>query len=239
MKNSVTAEAVTAYSQCPRKAFLLLDREDRAAPHEYVRIIEEQARVNRAEYLNAFKHEHPGVASFAGTLEGSGDFLIEVAFKTGDLAASCDVLTKVLSLSSLGSHSYEPTIVVGTHGVTREQKLELLFVGYVLGQVQHKLPVGGTIVGMDRQAHRVKLDRDYKMLRPIVDTLRGWTATPSPEPPPVILNRHCPSCPFRDECKAQAEETWCTERSSSISAEASCQGGKSHSAVTKKNVSKA
>jgi predicted RecB family nuclease len=146
------------------------------------------------------------VDSFAGTLESNGDFLIEVTLKAGDLAASCDVLTKVSSPSSLGSHSYEPTIVVGTHGVTREQKLELLLVGYVLGQVQHKLPVGGTIVGMEGQAHRMKLESNYKMLRPIVDTLREWIATPSPEPPPVILNRHCPSCPFRDECKAQAEK---------------------------------
>ncbi len=206
MKNFVAAEAVSAYSLCPRKAFLLLDREDRAEPHEYVRIIEEQAHGNRAAHFNVLKHEHRGVDSFAGTLESNSDFLIEVTLKAGDLAASCDVLTKVFSPSSLGSHSYEPTIVVGTHGVTREQKLELLFVGYVLGQVQHKLPVGGTIVGMEGQAYRVKLESNYKMLRPMVDTLREWTAMPSPEPPPVVLNRHCPSCPFQDECKAQAEK---------------------------------
>jgi len=124
MKNFVTAKAVSAYSQCPRKAFLLLDREDRAEPHEYVRIIEEQAHENRTEYLNALKHKHSGVNSVAGTLESNGDFLIEVTLKAGDLAASCDVLTKVSSPSSLGSYSYEPTMVVGTHGVTREQKLE-------------------------------------------------------------------------------------------------------------------
>ena len=205
MKNLVTAEAVVAYSQCPRKAFLLLAREDSAEPHEYVRIVEEQARMNRAKYLNTLKHTNPGVNSFADNLESNGDFLVEVTLRAQDLEASCDVLTKVPSRSSLGSHSYEPTLVVGTHEVTKEQKLGLLFNGYVLGQVQNKPPVSGTIVGMEGQAHKVRLERHCTKLRPIVDTLRGWTATPSPEPPPVILNRHCPSCPFRDECKAQAE----------------------------------
>ena len=84
--------------------------------------------------------------------------LLEVPLRLHDLSADCDVLTKVhRSGSSLGSHSYEPVSIVGTHQVTKEQKLALLFVGYVLGQMQNKLPAAGTIVGTDCQAHKVRM----------------------------------------------------------------------------------
>jgi hypothetical protein len=35
--------------------------------------------------------------------------------------------------------------------------------------------------------------------------LRRWTGEAAPEAPPVILNKHCPCCPFRDGCRQLAE----------------------------------
>jgi len=39
-----------------------------------------------------------------------------------------------------------------------------------------------------------------------VRKLRDWTAAQEPESPPVLLNRHCPLCPFHKECAAKAKE---------------------------------
>ena len=41
----------------------------------------------------------------------------------------------------------------------------------------------------------------------MVEILRAWTEAPAAAPP-VVLNKHCPSCPFRDAClqKAEAED---------------------------------
>jgi hypothetical protein len=36
--------------------------------------------------------------------------------------------------------------------------------------------------------------------------MKDWTGDPGGEPPPVVLNKHCPSCPFRDACLQQAEK---------------------------------
>ena len=167
-------------------------------PHEYVRLLEEQARRNRIKCLNRIEQEHPGVsAGNAADLSNGEEVLLEVPLRLHDLAADCDVLTKVHRGSSLGSHSYEPMIIVGTHQVTKEQKLALLFVGYVLGQLQNKLPAAGTIVGANGQAHKVGMESADRTLIPMIKALRQWTGSAPSTPPPVILNKHCSTCHFR------------------------------------------
>ena len=156
MKNVINSEVVVAYSHCPRKAFLLLFSGDKKEPHEYVRILENQASINRAKYLTALKQDTTCVSPYnPDNIENSADFLVEATLKAHNLEAYCDVLTKVKSSSSFGKHSYEPMIVVGTHSITKEQKIELAFVGHVLGLVQNKLPVAGTLIGAEKQAHKV------------------------------------------------------------------------------------
>ena len=176
-------------------------------PHEYVRLLEEQARRNRIKYLNRIEQEHPGVrAGNAADLSNGEDVLLDVPLRLHDLAADCDVLTKVHRGSSLGSHSYEPISIVGTHQVTKEQKLALLFVGYVLGQLQNKLPAAGTIVGADGHAHKVGMESADRTLIPMIKALRQWTGSAPSTPPPVILNKHCPTCQFRKGCLEHAEK---------------------------------
>jgi len=168
MKNVINSEVVVAYSHCPRKAFLLLFSGDKKEPHEYVRILEKQASFNRAKYLTALKQDNTCVSPYdPDNIENSGIFLVEAKLKAQSLEAYCDVLTKVKSNLSSGKHNYEPTIVVGTYSITKEQKIELAFVGQVLGHMQDRLPVAGTIIGAREQAHKVKLDSIYKKRRPI------------------------------------------------------------------------
>src|SRR5262249_45622441 len=45
----------------------------------------------------------------------------------------------------------------------------------------------------------------YREVRRIVEILRAWAETATAAPP-VVLNKHCPSCPFRDACLQKAEE---------------------------------
>ena len=207
MTKIITPEVVVAYSQCPRKAFLLLRSEGQGMPHEYVRLLEEQARRNRIKYMNLIEQEYPGVsAGNAAALLSGEDVLLDVPLRLHDLAADCDVLTRVHRGSSLGSHSYEPMIIVGTHQVTKEQKLAVLFVGYVLGQLQNQLPAAGTIVGADGQAHKVGMESADRTLMPMIEALRQWTGSSPSTPPPVILNKHCSACQFRKGCLEHAEK---------------------------------
>src|SRR5260370_34482021 len=132
-------------------------------------------------------------------LTAGPDFLVNVSIRSSDLEAHYDVLTKVKTSSGLGRYSYEPTLVTGTYSPTPEQKTGLSFTGYVLGQVQKNLPFAGTLLNRGRQAQTILLTGSYTSIRTILRTLRGWIASPPPEPPPVILNKHCPYCQFRKE----------------------------------------
>jgi predicted RecB family nuclease len=204
----ITPEVVVAYSQCPQKAFLLLRSEDQGMPHEYVRLLEEQTRQTRIKYLHRIEQEHLGVSTgSAAALSSDENVLLDVHLKLHDLAAICDVLKKVQRGSSLGSHSYEPIVVVGTYQVTKEQKLAVLFVGYVLGQLQNQLPAIGIILGADGKAHKVVMESANRTLIPMIKDLRQWTGSVPSTPPQVILNKHCPMCQFQEGCIEHAERT--------------------------------
>ncbi len=207
MKNIITSDVAVAYSYCSRKAFLLLSSDDNIEPHEYVRILENQTSINQIKYLTTLKQNNINVDSYdLNNIKKGSDFLVNAMLKANNLESYCDVLMKILGRSSFGKYSYEPIIVVGTHSITTEQKIELAFVGYVLGHVQNKLPVFGTIIGGEEKTQKLKLDSVYKKLRPIIQKLEKWLATSPFEPPPVILNKHCPYCQFRKECQEKAEK---------------------------------
>ena len=132
--------------------------------------------------------------------------LINAHLQVDGFAADCGVLTRVEGTSTFGKYRYEPTIFVGTHSISKEQKLALSFVGYVLERLQHTSPGAGRIIGMDGTSHTVKLDHHAKALRPLLEPLHEWTTAASPKPPPLVLNKHCPLCPFQRLCHAQAEQ---------------------------------
>jgi len=72
--------------------------------------------------------------------------------------------------------------------------------------VQGRLPTTGTLVLVGDHPGKVKLAGKYKEVRRIVEVLRVWTNQPASDAPPVVLNKHCPICPFRDACLQQAEK---------------------------------
>src|SRR5712691_1301934 len=132
--------------------------------------------------------------------------LINARLQVDGFAADCGVLTRVEGTSTFGKYRYEPSIFVGTHSISTEQKLELSFVGYVLERLQHMSPGAGRIIGMDGSAHTVKLGDSSKALRPLLEPLHEWITADSPKPPPIVLNKHCSLCPFQRLCQTQAEQ---------------------------------
>lgn len=210
MHNAITSEIVVAYSLCPRKAYLLLCTDEQGMPHEYMCILEQQKSLNQINHLSmlnvlnqtSLEEKSHCVADLAR----EGNLVIKATLKTKDLEAYCDVLTQVECSSSSSGSSYEPTIVVGTYSISKEQELELVFTGYVLGQMQKKLPVVGHIVRMGGQVDVVKLEPHYKGLKRFLDPLQAWLGGAPVNPPPAILNKHCSSCQFRTLCREKAEK---------------------------------
>jgi predicted RecB family nuclease len=207
MEPTITADIVVAYSQCPRKAYLLLFSPDKGEPHEYVQILEQQRKEHQEKYINRLQQTHADVQPYAvENLRKGNKVLINAHLQVDGLAADCGVLTRVEGTSTFGKYSYEPSIVVGTHSITKEQQLALSFIGYVLERLQSALPVTGKIIGMDGTSHTVKLDHHAKALRPLLEPLHEWIMVDSPKPPPIVLNKHCPLCHFQRLYQTQAEQ---------------------------------
>src|SRR3989449_6036004 len=95
---------------------------------------------------------------------------------------------------------------VGTYSISTEQKLAIAFTGYVLGRLQPTPPMAGRLIAMDGTSHTVTLAKSATDLMPLLEPLQAWTTGASPEPPPIVLNKHCPLCPFQHLCHAQAEQ---------------------------------
>lgn len=208
MTCAITAEIVEGYSLCPRKAFLLLWNTVERDPHDHASLIEEQEAENRKTYRNRLVETTSAVVS-CGPFDPSGDLeiVVDVVLSANGLEARCDAVRLVRKTSAQGKRKsgYEPVMVVGTRHVAKSQIIALAYLGHVLGQLQHHVPVAGTIVLADTQSRRLNLTKKYQQVKSIVAVLKAWTEDSSEDAPPVVLNKHCPSCPFRDPCHRQAE----------------------------------
>ncbi len=205
MSRTITSEVLVAYSLCPQKAFLLLCTEEKGTLHEYEQILQQQQHATQSHSLKALLQMNLDIRSYTpAALISACDVLYNVTLKVEELEAVCSMLTKVAQPSSLGEYSYEPAIVVGTHSITKEQKLELLFAGYALGKIQGKFPEHGKIIDVDGSSHQIKLGESENILLPLLQPLQKWATASSSQPPPLLLNKHCASCQFRDLCQARA-----------------------------------
>src|SRR5215813_11488952 len=144
MEATITADIVVAYAQCPRKAYLLLFSPDTGEPHGYVQILEQQRREHQERYINRLQETHADVQPYSlENLRKGSKVLINAHLQVDGFVADCGVLTGVEGTSTFGKYSYQSTIFVGTHSISKEQQLALSFVGSVLERLQHTPPAAG------------------------------------------------------------------------------------------------
>jgi hypothetical protein len=112
-----------------------------------MRLLEQQKQCNQINYLHTLTQTSlEEKTQIVTDLTEAGNLIIKATLKSEGLEVYCNILTRVESSSSSHGSSYEPTIVVGTHSINKEQKLELLFAGYVLGKIQGQVPEHGKVI---------------------------------------------------------------------------------------------
>ena len=205
--DQITSNLVAAYSQCQRKAYLLLRGKVKGTQHEYECILEERAAANRSRYISTlpngqvdpnFKRNH--------SVRFSRKDSPSCTISADDLVATCDALLKPKRASPGANTRIEPHVVVGTHSVTDDQKLRLAFAGYVVGQTTRHRPSIGLIVPLTESPKQIRLEPLYSKVRPIINDLREQIHRPLSESPAPCLNKHCATCQFRNHCVHEAEK---------------------------------
>ena len=205
MGKLITTEVAVAYTKCPRKAFLLLNTSGPPPPHEYESICRVRGEAHRQRYLEQIKRDCSKAVTYdQGSLGDGHQYLLGVGLRAGDLLASCDLLEKLDRPSSSGGFFYCPQVVAGTYSVTDDLRSALSFAGHVLGLIGGSPPDYGKVITLDGVAHKVVLTQDDREIASALVAVQRMTDRDSAVPP-VILNRHCPLCPFRAECRAKAE----------------------------------
>jgi len=201
----ITSESLVAYDQCLRKAFLLLHGDPIPSRHQYELILSERAAANRATYVAGLPHNDLQGCTSICDMVGGTPKSDDASDAPPHLVASCDALVRMTSAPGKSHATYEPHLVVGTHTISKEQKLTLAFAGYVAGQTGRRLPTSGLIVPCHGKPKRVKLQPLYPRVRLLVSRLRELAVSSPSATPPLMLNKNCPTCPFRQSCLREAE----------------------------------
>ncbi|MFQ5786711.1 MAG: TM0106 family RecB-like putative nuclease [Thermodesulfobacteriota bacterium] len=208
MNKTITSEIVAAYSQCSRKAFQLMCTDEKGTSNEYIQVLEEETKKNRESYLKKIKDKLPKEAyNLPNGLNHGIPIIFEASLKTEEYQASATVLTAIEKTSSKRKPNYSPTLIIGTHKINKQQKLQLAFTGYVLSKCQKEESAFGTLIANGGKPHKIKLETLYKDIKKILRVLASWSVSPELESPPVILNKHCPYCPFQKQCEVMAKES--------------------------------
>ena len=111
MEPVITPEIVVAYSQCHRKAYLLLFSPDKGEPHKYAQILDQQRQANQEKYIDHLQQTHADVQPYSvENLRKGSQVLINAHLQVDEFAADCGVLTRVEWTSTFRKYSYEPSI---------------------------------------------------------------------------------------------------------------------------------
>jgi predicted RecB family nuclease len=204
MGKPITTEIAAAYTHCPRKAFLLLSAVSPPPPHGYESLCRERGAAHRERYADQLRRNgHEFARGDRAGLDTGHRYLVGVDLQSSDLSAPCDALVRIDQGSSPESQTYSPLVFAGTYSATEDHKFALSFAGHVLGLIQGSPPDYGRIITLDGVAHKVALADRHRETVSVLAEVRKL-ADRDATPPPVILNRHCPLCPFRVECLSQA-----------------------------------
>ena len=75
--------------------------------------------------------------------------------------------------------------------MSKEQKIQLAFVAYILSKLQKEKPVSGIIVGCDSKASAIKLEMFYKEICAALKHIKTWIKKSNSELPDIFINKHC------------------------------------------------
>jgi predicted RecB family nuclease len=199
----VNDDVFAAFLKCPYKAYLKLH----AVSGEESAYAAVQARL-AGEYRAAATQAWLGCHGDATVLTNPPsllDALREGASLITDVTASEGGNSCHLDAVEWGNGHYRPVLFVRRGKVTADDRLVLAFGASILGRVQGTPPdVGKVVHGPGFKQSRVALPTLSEAVHDRVAAVEALAA--APVPPPLVLNRHCPECEFRYQCRAAAVE---------------------------------
>ena len=178
----INSEILQAYSLCSRKAYLLMFAKEKGTLHEYEKIFIKNKLQNETLNIDILKRKYIDIYPYNSlNFEKGFKFLTNANLTIDNLQAYCSILTRVDNLS------YEPTIFIGTHSIRKVDKINLIFVGYLLKKIHGIYPNIGHIINMKGESRRLKIKEGYKVIMPLLEPIREWLNESSSHEPYIVF----------------------------------------------------
>jgi len=206
----ITDQLLIDHLQCSSKSYLRL--RGRSGPAtEYSALcsrLDARYRASASQWLAA-QSATGGVSRFGGSrLEDRATadaIILEAAGVADGLEANFDGLQRTPGDSRLGPYHYQPIRFCRHPQPNSAIRLLLAFDALILGHLQDVRPdIGILLCGPAFKRIRVHLSMHLDSLAAALKHLRIQSA--SEQEPPLMLNRHCNICEFKQLCRAKAVE---------------------------------
>jgi predicted RecB family nuclease len=201
-KSDVTDDTFDSFLKCRYKAHLQL-RGTAGDPSDYQRL---QARLAASYRLSArqelLRTRDPASVivnpqSLPEAIRSRPTLILDASLGDTDLSCRIDAMERNFD------GAYTPILCSRDQRITTTDRTRLAFGASVLARAQGIQPSAGRIVhGSQFRSTRVSLPMMVSEVADAVDQIRA--IRDAAEPPPLILNRHCPECEYRRSCRATA-----------------------------------
>jgi len=153
--------------------------------------------------FRAYSEKLPNTPVYTeNSLKNGFDSLKNCKIELDGFSFESKLVVKKEGKSALGKFSYESVVFSGTNQITKENRLELAFLGFLLEKLQRKFPAKGVIIDKKGGKHQVELAKFKKPLALAIADIQDFDRNP----PKLLLNRHCSQCTFESLCKNQAQK---------------------------------
>jgi predicted RecB family nuclease len=151
---------------------------------------------------SAISSRHFGGRLLRECLTTGDEIILDALGVAGGMETHFDGLQRIPGDSSLGPYRYRFSRYLRPNSVVH---LLLAFDALILGQLQGVVPDDGILIcGSELRRIRVRLRTHLDSLVTILTRLRPQSA--SDNEPPLVLNRHCEVCEFKQLCRSKALE---------------------------------
>ena len=212
MNTPVTNELFGDFIECPYRGYLRLTgalgrRTDFVELSERLR--ESYHSRAREHLMRIYRDKGKQVCTGVGlsiVFADRYDLAIDVAATDGNVSIRFDALMAAPGSTNTGQPDYIPIVFVNNEKINKEDHLRLALCASVLIRWNACRPSFGNILhGSDFKMTKVKLAKTLPKADRALEQIRALDERTS-EPPTLRLNPHCPTCVFRDDCRATAIE---------------------------------
>lgn len=192
----ISPQHITAYFQCSRKAYLMLNTVNDYELTDYETIIFKAKEKSAKTYFQKSDAQNYEIDIFNKGIS----IVCGAKIRIDGFDFDCNILYRKEGNSKFGNYYYEPGIFIGTNKISKENRMELAFLSFVLEKIQAKFSDSAFVINKNGEQHRVKLNPLKVEIKNAINEIQKF----KDNSPRLFLNKQCEQCYFCELCKSQA-----------------------------------